>query len=445
MTTPVPHRIVIIGGGFGGLNAAKALRGVRADITLIDKRNFHLFQPLLYQVATGALSPANIAAPLRALLRKQRNTRVLLGDVTDFDLEARLVKLSDGSTVPYDSLIVAAGMKTAYFGHDEWERFAPGLKSIEDGTTMRGQILAAFERAERETDLALQRAWLTFVVVGGGATGVELAGALAEIARYTLKNNFRTIDPASARIILVEGLDRLLANYPENLPAYAKRALENMGVEVRLKTLVQQLDDNTVTIKSGEQTETIIAKTVLWGAGVRASDLGSALADASGAETDRQGRVIVQPDTTIAGHPEVFVIGDLGHFKGADGKPLPGVAQVAIQQGKYAARVIKTRLAFEPTPPPFVYNDLGNMATIGRAAAVADLHRVRFTGLIGWMAWLFIHLMQLVSFQNRLLVFFQWAWSYLTRNRSARLITAEQADAVAHDRTQAEAIREIAV
>ncbi|MDX2163569.1 MAG: NAD(P)/FAD-dependent oxidoreductase [bacterium] len=425
MTEHRKPQIVIIGGGFGGLNAAKALRDAPADVTLIDKRNFHLFQPLLYQVATGALSPANIAAPLRALVAGQANTRVVLGEVAGFAPAENRVILGDGSAIPYDSLIVAAGMRNSYFGNDQWEQYAPGLKTIEDATDIRGQLLTAFERAEQEPDPDRVRSLLTFVVVGGGPTGVELAGALSEIARYTLRGNFRRIDPAAARIILVEGLDRVLSSYTENLSAYARRTLESMGIEVRLGTFVQAVDAEGVTVKTGETLDRIEAQTVLWGAGVRASELGAALAAATSAETDRPGRVIVAPDTSIPGHPNIFVIGDLAHFKGSDGKPLPGVAQVAIQQGKFAAAVIKARLRGQPAPTRFVYRDLGNMATIGRAAAVADLHLFKLKGVIGWLAWLFIHLMQLVSFQNRMLVFLQWAWSYFTRNRAARLITAE--------------------
>jgi len=414
----------VIGGGFGGLAAVTELHRENVQITLIDKRNFHLFQPLLYQVATGSLSPANIATPLRAFLKEQHNARVILGDVISIDPLARRVHLRDGDDIPYDSVIVAAGMRNNYFGHDEWEAQAPGLKTLEDATTIRTQVLSAFEHAERETDPEKIKAWLTFIVTGGGATGVELAGALAEIAHYTLRGNFRSIDPAQARIILVEGLDRLLTPYPEKLSAYARHALEKMGVEVRLNTLITDVDHDGVTVKSGDQCERIAAKTVLWGAGVRAIELGKTIADATGAQIDKAGRVIVTGDCSIANYPEIFIVGDLAHFE-TDGKSLPGVAQVAKQQGNYVASVIRARVRSMPPPSSFVYRDLGNMATIGRAAAVADLHTIRFTGLLGWLAWLFVHLMQLVTFQNRALVLTQWAHSYVTRNRAARLITYE--------------------
>ena len=423
MTTQAPYRVVVVGGGFGGLSAVQALGKENLQVTLIDKRNFHLFQPLLYQVATGALSPANIATPLRALVKRQRNTRVLLGDVVGIDPERRGVQLSDGDDLPYDSLIIAAGMRNNYFGHDEWQDEATGLKTLEDATAMRAEVLSAFEQAERETDPEKIKALLTFIVVGGGATGVELAGALAEIARYTLRGNFRHINPADAQIILVEGLDRLLTVYPEKLSAYARKALERMGVQVRLSTFIQSVDADGVTVKSGDQIERILSKTVLWGAGVRGVELGKTIAERTGAQTDKAGRVIVNNDCSIPNHADIFVIGDLAHFETPDGKTLPGVAQVAKQQGAYVAHVIHSRRVHEPLPAPFVYRDLGNMATIGRAAAVADLHTLRFTGLLGWLSWLFIHLMQLVTFQNRALVLLQWAYNYLTRNRAARLIT----------------------
>jgi NADH dehydrogenase len=433
------HRVVIGGGGFGGLYAAQALRHAPADVTLIDRRNHHLFQPLLYQVAVGGLSPANIAAPLRGVLARQRNTRVLLAVVSGFDLEARQVLLADGSRVPYDSLIVATGSWHHYFGHPEWEAFAPGLKTVDDATTMRRRILLAFEEAEREPDPARRQALLTFVIVGGGPTGVELAGAVAELAHHTLRGNFRSIDPASARILLLEGMDRVLGAYPDPLPAKALRSLERMGVTVRLNTAVTDVQPHSVTVCCGGCAEVIPAHTVLWGAGVQASPLGAALAKASGAELDRGGRVVMRPDLTLPGRPEVFVIGDLANYPHQTGKPLPGLAPVAMQQGRYAAGVIARRVRGKPPPGPFHYRDRGTMATIGRAAAVADLNGVRFSGLLAWLAWLFIHILYLIEFENRLLVLMQWAWSYFTRNRSARLITGEGRSAAAEARAPAAA------
>lgn len=415
------QRVVIIGGGFGGLHAATSLRKADVHVTLLDRRNFHLFQPLLYQVATGALSPANIAAPLRDILKGQKNTEVLLAEVMDFDVAKKEVILSDGR-IPYDTLILSAGVRHAYFGNDQWEEVAPGLKTIEDATEIRRRVLLAFETAERETDPDEIRKWLTFVVVGGGPTGVELAGALGEIANSTLKNNFRHIDPSTAQVIMLEGMDRVLPPYPADLSAEAAKSLRKLGVTVRTGTMVTDIQPDSVTIRTGDQTETIQSHTVLWGAGVQGSPLGRRLAAATGAELDRAGRIIVQPDLSLPNHPEIMVIGDLANFPHQTGKPLPGVAQVAMQQGTYAARVIQARLKGE-TLPPFHYRDLGSMATIGRASAVADLGRLHFSGLIGWMMWLFIHLMYIVQFQSRILVFIQWGWNYFTRNRAARLIT----------------------
>lgn len=417
------QRVIIIGGGFGGLHAAISLRKADAQVTVIDRRNFHLFQPLLYQVATGALSPANIAAPLRDILKRQKNTQVLLGEVVDFDAAKREVVLSDGR-IPYDTLILAAGVRHHYFGNDQWEAHAPGLKTIEDATEMRRRILLAFEAAERETDPDEIRKWLTFVIVGAGPTGVELAGAVGEIANHTLKNNFRHIDPATAKVILLEGTDRVLPPYPANLSARASESLTKMGVTVRTNAVVKDIQSDKVIIRVGGQDEQIDAHTILWGAGVQGSPLGRKLADATGAEVDRAGRIIVQPDLSLPNHPEILVIGDLAHYAHQTGKPLPGVAQVAMQQGDYAARLISARLKGE-TLPPFHYRDLGNMATIGRAAAVADLGKLQFSGFIGWAMWLFIHLLYIVQYQSRILVLVQWAWNYFTRNRAARLITGE--------------------
>ncbi len=418
------HRVVIVGGGFGGLNAARALGRADVQVTLIDRRNFHLFQPLLYQVATGGLSPANIAAPLRAVLKQQKNTRVLLGEVVGFDLPRRLVILTDGME-PYDSLIVATGSQDHYFGHPEWERWAPGLKSIEEATTIRRRILSAFEKAERCTDPEECQALMTFLVVGGGPTGVELAGAIAEVAHTTLRGNFRSIDPAQARILLVEGIERILNAYPPKLSAKAVKSLNRLGVTVRTRTMVTDVQADRVTLRSGEQTETIRAHTVLWAAGVAASPLAKALAQAAGAEVDRAGRVVVQPDLTLPRHPEIFVLGDMANYRGADGKALPGLAPVAMQQGRYAAELIQRRLHGAP-PITFHYKDRGTMATIGRAAAVADLGWITFSGFIAWLAWLLIHISYLIEFQNRILVLLQWAWNYFTRNRAARLITGAE-------------------
>ena len=415
-------RIVIVGGGFGGLYAARALRRAAADVTLVDRRNFHLFQPLLYQVATGALSPANIAAPLRSIVKRQANTRVVLATVSGFDL-GRRVALTDAGEIPYDTLVVASGSSHAYFGHDAWELWAPGLKTIEDATEMRRRILLAFEEAESATDPARRRRLLTFVIVGAGPTGAELAGALAEIARHTLRDDFRTIEPAEARILLVEAGPRVLATFPEPLSERARAQLVSLGVDVRLDAAVTGVREGAVDVARAGKVETIEAATILWAAGVAASPLGAALARAAGAETDRAGRVRVAPDLTLPGHPEVFVIGDLMTLGGKGGKPLPGVAPVAMQQGRHAARTILARLAGRPGLGPFHYFDKGNMAVIGRGRAVADLGFVRFGGYPAWLAWLFIHLMYLVQFGNRVLILVQWAWSYLTWNRSARLIT----------------------
>lgn len=418
-----PHRVVIIGGGFGGLSAARRLKHARVDLTLIDRCNYHLFQPLLYQVATGALSPANIASPLRNILKEQKNARVLLAEATRIDVANRRVILSDGAA-EYDTLIVATGASHQYFGHEEWEQFAPGLKTVEDATDMRRRILLAFETAERESDPEKVRALLTFVIVGGGPTGAELAGALGEIANDTLRRDFRKIDPSKAQIILVEGADRVLPAYPEPLSAAARKMLERLGVTVRVNTLVTDIRQHAVTVREGSRTETIPTRTVLWAAGVLGSPLGRMLSDEAGAKFDKAGRVIVEPDLTVPGHPEIFVIGDLASFSHQTGAPLPGVAQPAIQAGRYVASVIESRLRGKKVKP-FHYEDKGNLATIGRAAAVADLNGLHLSGLPAWLLWIFIHLLYIVEFQNRLLVFIQWAWFYFTYDRSARLITGK--------------------
>lgn len=413
VTAPAIPRVVIIGGGFGGLSAARELKGAPVDVLLIDRRNHHVFQPLLYQVATAGLSPGDIAAPIRWILRYQTNVRVWMGEITAIDPVNRIVRLQDGEA-PYDRLIVAAGATHAYFGHEEWRRFAPGLKTLEDALDLRRRVLVAFEKAERETDRARQRRLLTFVVVGGGPTGVELAGALAEISRHALASDFRAIDPESARVILIEGGPALLAAYHEDMSAFAKRALERLGVNVWTGSVVTNVTEGKVHVGG----ETIEAGTILWAAGVSASPLGATL----GASLDRAGRVFVADDLTVPGCPEISVVGDLAALKRADGSWLPGVAQVAIQQGRHAARNVRRTLQGQTTLP-FVYRDLGNLATIGRNSAVAELPRWRFKGYTAWLFWLFVHIANLIGFRNRLSVMTQWAFSYLTFQRSVRLIT----------------------
>jgi NADH dehydrogenase len=415
------HKVVILGGGFGGLYAAKALRRAPVAVTVIDRRNFHLFQPLLYQVATGALSPGEIASPLRVVLRQSQNTEVLLGEMIDLDAAGRRVILKDGD-VKYDSLIVAAGSTHHYFGHEQWAQFAPALKTIEDATEIRSRILLAFERAEREPDSAARRAWLTFVVVGAGPTGVEVAGALGEISNDTLRHDFRHINPSDARILLLEGADRVLPPYPPDLSADAQTALIKLGVRTMTGAVVTAIDQTGVTARHGDRVEHIPARTVIWAAGVRASPMGLILAERADAILDRTGRVMVEPDLTISGHPEILVIGDLANFSHQTGKPLPGVAPVAMQEGRYAANLIRRRLDGKHAVP-FHYRNKGSLATIGRAAAVADFGRIHIAGPAAWLVWLFVHLLYLVEFDNRLLVLIEWAYNYFTHNRGARLIT----------------------
>jgi NADH dehydrogenase len=429
------HRVVILGGGFAGLNAAQKLKGAPVEVTLIDRRNFHLFQPLLYQVATGSLSPGQIAAPLRSVLRRQKNVQVLLGETVDLNPEARRVVLRDGATYEYDSLIVATGSETSYYGNDHWREAAPSLKSVEEATAIRHKILYAFERAERAATSQEATAWLTFVIVGAGATGLELAGALGEIARQTLRDDFRHIDPRSARILLMEGGPRILNTYPEELSAKAEKLVSKLGVEVHKDVMVTAIDEDGVTFRRGEASERLTAKTVLWAGGVTTTPFGRKLAERSQAQTDRSGRILVNPDLTIPGHPDIFVVGDLAHREETPGKPLPGVAQVAIQGGGYAAKVIKGRLAGSKDIAPFHYFDKGDMAVIGRAAAVANIFGVHIAGLLAWLAWLFIHLMYIVQFQSRVLVFVQWGFEYLTFSRGARLITGGYQGGPSPDRT----------
>jgi NADH dehydrogenase len=421
------HRVVILGGGFGGLNAAQKLKRAPMDVTLIDRRNFHLFQPLMYQVATGSLSPGEIAAPLRGILSRQKNTQVLLGEAADIDPDTKRVILRDGAVFPYDSLIVATGSQTSYYGNDAWREWAPSLKSVEEATAIRHKILYAFECAERSTTEEEARAWLTFVIVGAGATGMELSGALAEIANETLRNDFRRINPREARIILMEGGPRVLNSFPEDLSARAEVLVSRLGVEVEKNVMVTGIDANGVTYKSGEESKRLPAKTVLWAGGVTTNAFGRRLAERAHAETDRSGRIKVNPDLTVPGYPDIFIVGDLALSLGVDGKPLPGVAQVAIQGGAYAAKTIRARVKGEKSAKPFHYFNKGDMAVIGRAAAVANIFGFHLAGLFAWLTWLFIHLIYIVEFQSRVLVFVQWGFEYLTFSRGARLITGDAA------------------
>jgi NADH dehydrogenase len=416
------RRVVIVGGGFGGLYAAKSLGKAPVSLTVIDRRNFHLFQPLLYQVATGALSPGEIASPLRVVLQRHRNTEVLLGEVVDLDVAGRRVILRDGEA-PYDDLIIATGATHHYFGNDQWAALAPGLKTVEDATEIRSRILVAFERAEREKDPVERQAWLNFVIVGGGPTGVELAGALGEIANDTLRHDFRHIDPRESHIVLVEGEPRVLPTFPPDLSAKAEKQLIELGVLTRTAARVTAIDADGVTVESGEKEERIETHTVLWAAGVRASRLGKVLAERAGAQLDRAGRVIVEPDLSVPGHPEIFVIGDLASYTHQGGKPLPGVAPVAMQEGRYVARLIRSRANGEAKPGPFHYFNKGNLATVGRNKAVAEFGKLHIAGFLAWFTWVFVHLMYLVEFENRVLVLMEWVHNYITRNRGARLIT----------------------
>ncbi len=421
-TVAKSHRVIVVGGGFAGLYATQCLKHVSVAVTLIDRRNFHLFQPLLYQVATGWLSPANIAATLRAILKHHKNTHVLLAEAVGIDVDNRRVLLDSGS-LTYDTLIVATGSRHHYFGHQQWEPFAPSLKTVEDATEIRRRIFSAFEAAERAADTEQLSALLTFVIVGGGPTGVELAGALGEIANDTLRHDFRNIDPSKARIILIEATDRILPTYPPELAHQAEISLNKLGVEVQSQAMVTDINPRAVTVKRADRLETIPCRTVIWAAGVQASFMGKVLAQATGAELDRSGRVLVEADLTIPGHPEIFVIGDLAHYDHPNGKLLPGIAPVAIQEGQYVARVIRSRVTGAPSPS-FRYHDRGNMAIVGRASAVADLGKLQFSGFLAWLAWLFVHLMHLVEFENKVLVLIQWGWYYFRRNRAARLITS---------------------
>lgn len=420
MTDKGTPRVVIVGAGFGGLNAARSLAKAQAQITVIDRKNHHTFQPLLYQVATAGLSPGEIAAPIRSILRSHKNVEVLMAEVTGFDLDRRIVQTAEAG-IGYDYLIVAAGASHAYFGHDDWEPFAPGLKTIEDALEIRRRVLLAFELAEREAAGGESAPQLNFVIVGAGPTGVELAGTLAEICHHALTHEFRSIDPARTHILLLEGGPRVLAAYPEDLSRSAEEQLHRLGVEVRTSTMVNQIEPGAVHFADTR----LDAAVILWAAGVAASPLGKSL----GAPVDRAGRVPVKPDLSLPGHPEVFVIGDLATLKDEHGEMLPGVAPVAIQQGRFVAKLIRQEIESAAkgreaaARPSFHYWDKGSLATIGRAAAVAEFGKIHISGFVAWLSWLFVHILFLIGFRNRLLVFIQWAWSYVTYERGARLIT----------------------
>lgn len=437
-TTEPRQRVVIIGGGFGGMETAKALAGAPVDVTLVDRTNYHLFQPLLYQVAMAGLSPAEIAAPIRSILAEQENVRVMLGEVRNVDLERKTVDAGGCGILPYDWLVLAIGAKTSYFGQDAWERYAPGLKSIEDAVEIRRRVLVAFERAERTTDERERRKLLTFVVIGGGPTGVELAGAIAELSRFVLSEDFRSIDPRSARVVLVEAGPRLLPSFPEDLARSAVEQLNELGVEVRTHARVVNIGPDGADVEivsdgelpglgSGKEVHHLFSATVLWSAGVRANDLSARLA-AEGVPLDRQGRVLVGSDCSVPGFPDVFAIGDMAHFE-EEGKLLPGVSPVAMQQGRYVARIIARTIARgrgehgSLEVEPFRYLDKGSMATIGRSRAIAQAGKIRMSGFIAWLAWLVVHVWYLIGFRNRFVVLLTWAWSYVSYKRGARLIT----------------------
>jgi NADH dehydrogenase len=415
------HRVVIVGGGFGGLYAAKAFGRAPVDVTLVDKRNFHLFQPLLYQVATGTLSPADISSPLRGILSRNRNTKVLMDHAIDVDITQQQV-VTPHQRIPYDTLIVATGVHHHYFGNEAWQKDAPGLKTIEDALEMRRRIFLTFEAAEKEPDPEKRKAMLTFVIVGGGPTGVELAGAIAELAFKTLKDDFRNIDIQQTQVLLLEGLDRVLPPYAVDLSEKASTSLERLGITIRTQTRVTAVGEDGVTVQQGDHVEYIPAKTVLWAAGVKASAMGKVLAERAGATLDRVGRVMVEPDLTVPGHPNIFVIGDLAHYAHWGDAPLPGVAPVATQQGEYVAKKVSAQLVGKSVPP-FTYKDVGSLAVIGQNAAVVDLGFMKFSGPLAWFIWIFAHIYYLIEFDNKMVVLMQWGWNYFTRQRGARLIT----------------------
>ena len=430
------HRVVVIGGGFGGLQAVRKLRRAPVDVTLVDRRNFHLFQPLTYQVATGALSPGEIAYPLRAIFKRNRNVRVLIAEVADFDLDAREVHLRSVAgvpappTIPYDTLVVSGGSQYSYFGHEDWREHAAEVKSLESALTVRTRLLSAFEAAEADPDPDRRPAWLTFVVVGAGPTGVEMAGQIGELARDTLKRDFRTIDPRAARILLVEAADRVLTTFPPSLSAKAARSLQKLGVTVLTQRMVVGVDRESVTVEDPEgRSQRIDSRTVVWAAGVKASGLAGRLAELTGAERDPAGRLTVESDLTLPGHPEVLALGDMVRVRARTGEVVvhPGVAPVAMQQGRHAGKVVRARLRSAEVPP-FRYRDKGNLATIGRAAAVADIKGIRLGGAIAWLTWLFVHVFYLIGFQNRVLVIIRWTASFVTHGRGARLITGSDTE-----------------
>ena len=416
----VPH-VVIVGGGFGGLYAAQSLRNAPVRVTLIDKRNFHLFQPLLYQVATGDLSFANIVAPFRTVLKKQKNASIILGEVTGIDPGAKKIFMGDNE-LDYDTLVLATGSENNYFGNDRWAPFAPGLKTIEDAFEIRNRMISAFERAEKETDPQLKNELLSFVVIGGGSTGVELAGAFAEVANDVLRNEYRTIDRSDATITLIEGEDYILPGLPKELSLEGKKSLERLGIDVACGTYVTDISEKGVSFRRGETMGFLASRTVIWAAGVRASGMGRILADAAGIELDRSGRVIVEPDCTVPGFPDIFVVGDLANHKGVNGKPLPGLAPVAMQQGRYVARLI-TSLLKGRNKADFHYVNRGVMSIIGRNQGLAIIDGMRFHGWFAWFLWLFVHLIMIIQFGNRLLILMQWGWKYVSRNHYARILT----------------------
>lgn len=423
----LPH-VIVIGGGFGGMQAVLALRNAPVRITLIDRSNHYLFQPLLYQVATGGLSPANISAPFRAMLKKQRNVEVVLGSVDDVDVDRHEIVMS-GQRQSYDTLIVATGSQVNFFGKDQWANLTVSLKSAKDAVSIRNRVLFTFEQVEREPAIEHAPAWMTFVIIGGGPTGVELAGALGELKTQTLKGEYHHVDPAAAKVILLEAKDRILPTFPPNLSKKADESLQRLGITICTSTLVTEIEPDKVTARVKDTyTRVLEARTIIWTAGVRGSALGQRIAQAAGAEVDRNERIVVQPDLSLPGHPEILIVGDLADYRHqTEGQPLPALSPVAIQQGRYAAHLIQARMRGE-TLPPFRYHDRGTMATVGRGAAVVDLKWVRFDGWLGWMAWLFIHLLYIVQFENKLLILIQWAWNYFTRNRSARLITDQPSE-----------------
>ena len=439
MQTTSGHRVVVVGGGFGGLQAALHLRDAPVEITLVDRRNFHLFQPLTYQVATGALSPGEVAYPLRAIFKRAPNVSVLMAEAEAVDPQARRLELASVAgvpappSIPYDTLIVAGGSHYSYFGNDAWSEFAHEVKSLESALVTRSAILSAFEAAEMAPDPEMRGSWLSFVVVGAGPTGVEMAGQIAELARDSLRRDFRSADPGSGRIVLVEAADRVLGSFPPSLSKRARRSLERIGVTPLLSRMVVDVDARGVSVRDPNgETERIAARTVIWAAGVTASPLASMLASLAGAETDRAGRLTVEPDLSLTGHPEILALGDMVTVRGADGRAVvyPGVAPVAMQQGRFAARLVRARLEGRDGGV-FRYHDKGNLATIGRAAAVADIRGIKLSGLLAWLAWLFVHLWYLVGFANRLFVFIRWVVSFATHGRGARVITVPEAYAQA--------------